>query len=130
MNYPTGDFLIRIKNGSAVDKKTVTVDWSKKLEKIAEIIKKYGFISSYSVSKDKIKRRIIVEIAYDADDKPMIKKVRLFSKPGRRFYTDAKNLPYKSNPNGIIIISTSQQIMTADEARKKNLGGEVIAEIC
>jgi small subunit ribosomal protein S8 len=128
-SYPIGDFLIRIKNGSAVDKKTVVVDWSKKLEEVAKILIEGNLVEKYTVSKEKIKKKMILELVYDSKGRPAVKQVNLFSKPGRRFYSGYKDLPYKNEPNGVIIISTSQGMMMVEKARKNNLGGEVIAEI-
>lgn len=129
-SYPIGDFLIRIKNGGAVDKKTVTVDWSKKLEEIAKVLIDGNLAAKYTVSKGKIKKEMTLELIYVSQDRPAVRKVKLFSKPGRRFYSSHRDLPYKDELNGIIIISTSQGMMTVEKARKNKLGGEVIAEIC
>ncbi len=129
-NYPLGDFLIRIKNGGAVDKKTVVVPWSKKLEEIAKILVDSSLLKRFDVSKEKAaKKEIIAELAYHGAGKPLFKEIKFFSKPGRRYYVGYKDLPYTGRSNAIVIVSTSQGLMTARKARKKNLGGEVIAEI-
>lgn len=129
-NYPLGDFLIRIKNGCAVDKKTVTVSWSKKLEEVAKILVDASLLKRFDVSRGKtIKKNMVVELAYDSAGKPLFREIKFFSKPGRRYYVGHKDLPYTSKPSGIIIVSTPQGLMTAKKARKECVGGEVIAEI-
>ena len=129
-NYPLGDLLIRIKNGCAVDKKTVTVSWSKKLEEITKILVDTSLVKGFDVSKGKtVKKSMVVELAYDVVGKPVFREIKFFSKPGRRYYVGHKDLPYSSKPTGIVIVSTSQGLMTAKKARKEHVGGEVIAEI-
>ncbi|MFZ2153507.1 MAG: 30S ribosomal protein S8 [Microgenomates group bacterium] len=122
----SNDFLIRLKNGSRADRKTITAPLSKYCVAIAQLIKKYGYIADYSISdSDKL---ITISFAYH-DGVPAISDVQLFSRPGRRLYEKAFSLPWGKSKDSLIIISTSSGVMSQKEAKKRGLGGEVIAEI-
>ena len=121
------DFLIRLKNGSRAGRKTITTLGSKYSVALATLIKRYGFIKDFTVADD-VKKEITITLAYN-DNTPVINDVKLFSKPGRRMYEKSFSLPWGKSHNALIIISTSQGLMSQKEAKVKGLGGEVIAEI-
>lgn len=121
------DFLIRIKNGSRAGRQTIVAPGSKFCVSIAQVLKKYGFISNYSIATDS-KKAITITLAYD-DLQPRIYDINLFSKPGRRVYEKTHSLPWGKNKESLIIISTSSGVMSQKEAKTKGLGGEIIAEI-
>lgn len=121
------DFLIRIKNGSRAGRKTITAPASKFCMAIADVLKNNGFISGYTVSGDVVKEMTIT-LAYD-NNTPKVTDVALFSKPGRRFYSNTTSLPWGKTRESIIIVSTSKGVMTQRQAKVKGLGGEIIAEI-
>ncbi len=120
------DFLIRLKNGSRADRKTITAPLSKFCVSIATLIKRYGYIEDFSVSE--ADRLITITLA-KRDGSPAISDVKLFSRPGRRTYEKAFSLPWGQSKQSLIIISTSSGVMSQKEAKKKGFGGEVIAEI-
>jgi len=121
------DFLIRIKNGYRAGKKQITTPASNFCIDISKILKKYGFISDFSVS-DGSKKEITLTFLYP-DNQPRISDIKLFSKPGRRIYEKSSSLPWGKSPESLIIISTSSGVMSQKEAKVKGLGGEIIAEI-
>ncbi len=125
MDYPAGDFLIRIKNGYLARQETVQMPYSRLVLNIAKLLKENKLINDFSV--DKKTKKIIVNLLYHRKA-PAFVEVKIFSKPGRRYYVAADQLPYPKG-KGIIIISTSKGLMTTAEARKQNFGGEIIAQL-
>lgn len=121
------DFLIRIKNSSRAGKKNMTAPSSKFCVSIADLLKRYGYISNYSVSDD-AKKQITIELSYQ-NNQPKISEVKLFSTPGRRIYGKVTQLPWGKTPYSLIIVSTSSGLMSQKEAKTKKLGGEIIAEV-
>lgn len=123
----TTDFLIRLKNGSLAGRKSITAPGSKYSVALATLIKKHGLIKDFTVSDD-LKKELTIFLAYD-NDFPLIHDVKLFSKPGRRLYGTSLSLPWGKSKDSLIIISTSQGLMSQRQAKSKGLGGEIVAEI-
>lgn len=121
------DFLIRIKNAARASKKEFTTPASNFCINIAALLKRYGYIESYSVTED-TKREINIKLSY-SNNQPKITEVKIFSKPGRRIYEKVSSLPWGKTQQSLIIISTSSGVMSQKEAKTKSLGGEIIAEI-
>jgi small subunit ribosomal protein S8 len=132
MTDPIADMLTRIRNALAVNKPEVTLPYSKIKMNIAEILKQSGYIKEAEVVDDGTLANNLKEIRlvlkYNGKE-PAISSLKRISKPGRRQYTAKDGLPIVLNNIGMAIISTSQGLMTNKEAKKKNLGGEVICEI-
>lgn len=124
---PIADFLIRIKNGYLARKSRVEGPWSRNLEGIGRILVANGYLKTVKVTKNKFKK-LVLTLKYEKG-RPALTDLRRVSKPGVRRYVKASQIPYVLNGLGIAVISTSQGLMTDREARKKNLGGEVLAEI-
>ena len=122
------DMLTRIRNANAMRYEEVTVPASKLKVEIARILKEEGFIKNYTVEKDGAKSDIILTLKY-VNKERVITGLKRISKPGLRVYVGAGEVPKVLNGLGIAIISTSKGIMTDKEARKQNLGGEVLAYI-
>jgi small subunit ribosomal protein S8 len=120
------DFLIRLKNGSRAERKTITAPLSKFNVALATLIKKYGYIADFVVSD--ADRNMTITMAYN-NGSPLITDVKLFSRPGRRIYEKSFSLPWGQSKQSLIIISTSSGVISQKEAKKRGLGGEVIAEI-
>lgn len=127
MTDPIADFLIRIKNGYLAGKKQVEVPYSKIKEKIAQILVKEGYLKEFKIENLKFKI-LKLTLKYEGK-KPALEEVRRISKPGLRIYAKAKKIPAVRFGFGITIVSTSSGLMTLSQARKKNLGGEVICQI-
>ncbi len=124
------DFLIRIKNGYRAKKEQVSSPWSKMRETIARILAKHGYLAGVKVKKiDSAKKELVVKLKYDDQGQPALTEVKRISKPGRRIYAPADKIPYALGGAGITLVSTSQGIMIDREARKRNLGGEIIGQV-
>ena len=130
MTDPIADMLTRIRNGYHARLEEVDVaPYSKVKAEIARILKKEGYIANYSVTGDGIEKKIVVTLKYSANDEKVVTGIKRISKPGLRVYAKGDNVPKVLNGLGIAIISTSQGMMTDREARKKHVGGEVIAYV-
>lgn len=121
------DFLIRLKNSSLAGNKTMTAPNSRLCKNIAEVLKKNKYIEDFSVSPDN--RDLTLTLSYE-NDTPAVSMVKIFSKPGRRWYEKSSSLPWGQSKESLIIISTSSGVISQREAKKKGIGGEIIAEIC
>lgn len=124
---PIADMLTRIRNALQREHRFVHVLYSKMILNVLTVFQKAGFIGKVIVSKDK--RLIRVYLKYTDDREPLIKELKRESKPGRRKYVKADNLPVIKRGLGKCVISTSQGVMNAEEARSKNIGGELICSI-
>ena len=125
---PIADALTRIRNGQMVRKEFVDVRYSKIIEGIIKILKENGFIKNFKLSGEEKKRFIRVYLKYN-NREPVINELKRVSKPGLRKYTAAKLIkPYK-NGLGMRILTTPKGILTDREARKENVGGEILCEI-
>jgi len=129
MSDPVADMLTRIRNAQMVGKPRVTCQASKHKEKILEVLLREGYIRGFKrVDVRQGIQDLEVELKY-FEGKPVIQKIKKFSKPGLRQYSAVKALPKFYNGLGISIISTSKGLMTDAEARDANLGGEVICQL-
>ena len=130
MTDPIADMLTRIRNGYQAKKTTVDVaPYSKVKAEIARILKSEGYIENYATVGDGIEKKLVVTLRYGANDEKVIKGIKRISKPGLRVYAKGDQLPKVLNGLGVAIISTSEGMMTDRDARKKHVGGEVIAYV-
>ena len=126
---PVGDMLSRIRNGQMRQLTNVNVPASSFKEKVLNVLKKEGYISNYEILKnEKNKNNFSVHLKYN-EGTPVINEIRRISKPGRRIYASAKSIPKIKNGLGISIVSTSKGVMSDIDARKQNVGGEVICRV-
>ena len=125
---PIADMLTRIRNANQMRYKEVEVPASKIKLEIAGILKEEGFIVDYKVKKNNIQDILVLSLKY-LDKERVITGLKRISKPGLRVYVKAEEVPTVLNGLGIAIISTSKGVMTDKEARKENIGGEVLAYI-
>ena len=124
-----GDMLTRIRNGQQRLMAKVEMPSSSLRLKILEVLKTEGFISTYHIEKkENNKISLIVNLKY-YEGNPVIKDIRRISKPGRRVYSRATSIPRIQNGLGLAIISTNKGVMSDIEARKNNIGGEVICRV-
>jgi small subunit ribosomal protein S8 len=128
MTDPIADMLIRIKNALLARRKEVHLPHSKIKESIAKILVANNYIQDFKVVKQEPQAEIVVQLGYE-DKLPKITNVKRISKPGRRLYTSVGRIPSSLNGYGITIISTSKGLLTDKEARKANLGGEILCQI-
>jgi len=124
-----GDTLTRIRNGQRSNKKTVCVFFSNVISNLLDVLKKEGYIRFFEIKELKKGISIInVELKY-FNSMPVIHKIERISKPGRRIYSKVKDLKLICNGLGISILSTPKGIMSDYDARKSNLGGEVMCKV-
>ena len=129
MNDPIGDMLTRMRNSQMRGKSTVLTPASKLRAWVLDVLHSEGFIRGYkAVESDDGKNNIVIDLKY-FDGEPVIKELKRISTPGRRVYTDVKNLPKVRQGLGIAIISTPKGVMTDIDARKQKIGGEIICKV-
>ena len=126
---PIADMLTRVRNANQMRDKEVEVPASKLKEEIARILKEEGFINDYKIKKNSVQNTIVVSVRYTEKRERVITGLKRISKPGLRVYVKADEVPKVLNGLGIAILSTSKGLMTDKNARKENLGGEVLAYI-
>ena len=129
MTDPISDMLTRVRNANSVYHEKVEIPGSKIKQAIAGILKEEGFIKDFEVINDDKQGVIRVSLKYGPNREKIITGIKRISKPGLRVYAKKEELPRVLGGLGIAIISTSQGVMSDKEARRKNLGGEVIAYI-
>ena len=121
------DMLTRIRNASAAKHDTVIVPASNMKKAIAQILVDEGYITSFTVEEDGKQGIITITLKYGPNKSPVITGLRRVSKPGLRIYTSCEDMPKVMKGLGIAILSTPKGVMTDKEARKANVGGEVLA---
>lgn len=128
MQDPIADLLCRVRNAQERKKYDVSMPWSKFKEAIVEVMKQEGYINDFTINDAKVGKTLNVILKYH-NGKGVISSLKRVSKPSLRVYKGADNLPSVKNGLGEAIISTAQGVMTANHAKKLNLGGEVVAFI-
>ena len=126
MSDVIADMLTRIRNANDAKHETVDIPASKMKKAIAQILLDEGYISAFEIIEDGKQGVIRVTLKYIGKDK-VIKGLKRVSKPGLRIYASCEEMPRVMNGLGIAIVSTSKGIMTDKQARKENVGGEVLA---
>jgi small subunit ribosomal protein S8 len=127
---PIADMLTRIRNANNAEHENVVIPASKMKVEIARILKQEGYINGFSVEGETAKEKTItIDLKYGPDKEKVITGLKRISKPGLRVYAKGDNVPRVLNGLGIAIISTSKGLMTDRDARKQNLGGEVVAYV-
>ncbi len=126
---PIGDMFSRIRNGQMRSLNTIDMPSSNFRRNILEILKKEGYIKDYYIEKlENNKINLKINLKYYEGD-PVIKEIKRISKPGRRVYSRSTSIPRVMNGLGLAIVSTSKGVMSDTEARKNNLGGEIICRV-
>ena len=126
---PIGDMITRIRNAQLRALNNVSIPSSKFRTKILEVLKQEGYIANYKISSDSKKREsLLVDLKY-SNGIPVIKEIKRVSKPGRRIYARAGSIEKIKNGLGVAIVSTSMGIMSDNDARTKNIGGEIICRV-
>ena len=129
MTDPIADMLTRIRNANVVKHETVDVPASNMKKELARILFEEGFIRGYDVIEDGKQGIIRIQLKYGQTGERVISGLKRISKPGMRVYADKHEVPRVLNGLGISIISTSKGILTDKQARKENVGGEVICYV-
>ena len=123
------DLLTRIRNANQMRYNEVVIPSSNIKLEIVKILEREGFIASYKIEKNEVQDNIIVTLKYGKNKERVISGLKRISKPGLRVYAKAEEIPTVLNGLGIAIVSTSKGVMTGKEAKKENLGGEVLAYV-
>jgi len=127
LSDPIGDMLARIKNSLMRNHAKVKLPSSKFKIKLAEVLKSEGYIIDYKATDEK-KSILEINLKYNSGN-PVISSIERISKPGRRVFSSAESLPKINNGLGIAIVSTPKGVMTDIDARKQNIGGEIICKV-
>ena len=126
---PISDYLARIRNAQQAGHRRVDIPASKLKRAMTKILLDKGFINKYINIDDGKQGMLRLFLKYDAYGQPVIKKMKRKSKPGLRVYCNAEEIPRSLNGLGIVMLSTSQGVMTDKEARKLHVGGEVLCSV-
>lgn len=129
MTDPIADMLTRIRNANIVKHETVDVPASNMKKELSRILLEEGFIRGYDVIEDGKQGIIRIQLKYGQTGERVISGLKRISKPGMRVYADKHEVPRVLNGLGISIISTSKGILTDKQARRENVGGEVICYV-
>ena len=129
MTDPIADFLTRIRNGISSDRDEVDIPASRFKVEIARILREQGYIEDYSVEPARVGEVVRVRLKYTQDRSPVITGIQRVSRPGRRTYVQAGEIPKVLGGMGTAIVSTSRGVMTGHDARRQGVGGEVVAYV-
>jgi small subunit ribosomal protein S8 len=129
MSDPLGDMLTRIRNGQNARKTVVSSPASRFRTNVLEVLKREGYIRNYSsVEADTGFKELKIELKYH-EGQPVISEIKRVSRPGRRVYSGIGDLPRVYNGLGIAILSTPRGVLSDNEARTANVGGEVLCHV-
>ena len=129
MSDTLGDMLTRIRNGQTTNKKVVDTPASRFRKNVLEVLKREGYIRNFSEKEVRPGISFLeIELKY-YDGKPVISEIKRVSTPGRRVYSSVKSLPKTYNGLGISILSTPRGVMSDNEAREANVGGEILCTV-
>jgi|TARA_B110000263_G_scaffold228887_1_gene222241 small subunit ribosomal protein S8 len=131
MSDPIADMLTRIRNAATSRHEKVDIPSSKLKVAIAGVLKDEGFIRDYEISteEDAVQSDLSVRLSYDSSNKPVITGLKRVSRPGLRVYVQRREVPRVFGGLGVAILSTSQGIMTGQEARRRQVGGEILCYV-
>lgn len=129
MTDPIADLLTRIRNGAHARKEQVDVPWSKMKTRIVEVLVAEGYVKEHSVVEQQGHRVLRVWLKYDGQNRPVISGLRRVSRPSLRVYVGAREIPAVRRGLGVNILSTPAGILTDREARKHNVGGELMCSV-
>ena len=126
---PISDMLTRIRNANTALHPATTMPSSKLKEEIARILSEEGYIDSWKIAQGDVETELTVELRYDSDRKRVLQGIQRISKPGHRVYSGATDIERVRGGIGVSIVSTSEGVMTDRDARRRNVGGEVLCKV-
>lgn len=126
---PIADFLSRIRNALHARKDRVEAPWSRLKESVAKVLQEEGFLAEYSVVEEGQKAVLRLWLKYDAQGRSVVTGLKRVSRPGRRVYVGADEIPLVQNGLGVNVLSTSSGILVDRQARKMHVGGEIICSV-
>ena len=128
MTDPIADFLTRLRNAAMVQKDEVTMPHSRVVLELAKVLAKEGFLVDADTRGSGTNKEIVVHMRY-INEQPSFEDIKRVSTPGRRVYRQAKNLRPVKSGYGVAVLSTPKGILTDTDAKKENVGGEIMCEI-
>ena len=129
MTDPVADLLTRIRNATRNGHEAVKIPYSHLKKDVLRVLKEQGYILDYHAEMEGTRGVLRVELKYGSDGEHVIRSIERISKPGRRIYRRAADLPNVLNGLGIAVLSTSKGVMSNREAKKLGIGGEVLCEV-
>jgi small subunit ribosomal protein S8 len=126
---PVADMLTRLRNANQALHDQVAMPTSKLKVEIAKLLEDEGYIVGWSEEGEGKDRQLIVRLKYDRSRRQVISGLRRISKPGRRVYVDRTSIPKVLGGMGVAVISTSQGLLSGQEARRRGIGGEILCEV-
>ena len=129
MTDPIADLLTRIRNVNALGRTSVRAPYSRIKEQILMTLQREGFIGEFEVKGEIPVKELAIQLKYGPEGEHVIRKIDRISKPGCRVYSSVADLPVVRDGQGIMVVSTSQGILSDNEARQHNVGGEVICRV-
>lgn len=125
---PIADMLSRLRNAIAVRKHEVNMPHSKAKEAVATLLKENGFLAAVKVADAEVGKTLTITINGESEN-AKITEIKRLSKPGRRYYVKSQEIPVVKRGRGLVIVSTSQGMMTGDKAKQAGVGGELICRV-
>lgn len=129
MSDPLADFLTRIRNGMQANFTSVDIPLSKLKVRVADVLKKEGYIADYHVDEQGVQGTLTIDLKYGPNNEKVITGIRRASRPGLRQYKKSDAIPQVMSGLGVGILSTSHGVISDREARKLNVGGELLCEV-
>ena len=126
---PIADLLTRVRNGLTADHDYVDIPASRFKAEVARILRDQGYVEDYSVEAARVGQVLRIRLKYTEDRQPVISGMKRVSRPGRRTYVGAKDVPKVLGGMGTAILSTSHGVMTGHDARRAGVGGEFVAQV-
>lgn len=126
---PVADMLTRVRNANQALHDQVAMPTSKLKVEIAKLLEDEGYIVGWNEEGEGKDRQLIVRLKYDRSRRQVISGLRRISKPGRRVYVDRTSIPKVLGGMGVAVISTSQGLLSGQEARRRGIGGEILCEV-
>jgi small subunit ribosomal protein S8 len=129
MTDPIADLLTRVRNANNARKASVDVPWSRQKEEIARVLVSEGYLTGVSVVEATPRNVLRIDLRYDAQRRPIITGVRRVSRPSLRVYVGVKEIPAVRRGLGVNVLSTPKGVLVDRDARRENVGGEVICTV-
>jgi small subunit ribosomal protein S8 len=129
MSDPLADFLTRIRNGIQANFTSVDIPLSKLKVRVADVLKKEGYIAGYHVDEQGVQGILTIDLKYGPNNEKVITGIRRVSKPGLRQYKKSDAIPKVMSGLGVAVLSTSHGVISDREAKKLNVGGELLCEV-
>jgi small subunit ribosomal protein S8 len=126
---PVSDYLTRLRNALAAQHEEVQIPTSKLKKELSRILKEQGYINDYAVAQQGVGEVLTLQLKYTEDRSPVIQGIKRVSRPGRRRYVTNAQVPRVQGGMGTAIVSTSTGVMTGHDAKRKGVGGEVVAYV-